>query len=851
MAIFAHIPFLPFLDVPAPLPDEDTLRQLATIVPVLVAASISEKITPLLPSHVETYIFDDLADGQAEEQLVGLLDRGAGKVFTHRQAQLISMGVPVSRIVPRLAASDPLPSTPCMLEAFPPIEHTQKTRDHPVFLLGPPQPDTVNLSEIVAMHNQVPLIRAADLIKLGPHALVGLFLDGLKTDRADGLFATSVVSLAPSSTLLGQVYSSRESIEVMVRTGQATYFSRSRNELWVKGATSGATQQCVRIRTDCDGDALEVTVVQSPGTGFCHTAEISCFGPLGGLSQLQSTLLQRRQNAPQGSYTHRLFNDEKLLKAKIMEEADELCHAESAQDVADEMADLVYFALARCVAKGVSLRDIEATLDRRALKVSRRKGDAKPHWAAKIAGAPSPPPPQAPPAGQPGELCCQVIDLADVPEADRAALLKRPMTDGRTMTGLVRPIVEMVKTRGDAGLLDAVSKYDRCGFACASELTLRAPFADRSGELSAETKQAIDVAYENIFMFHAKQLEKEKEPMVVETMPGVLCSRFARPIDRVGLYVPGGTAILPSTALMLAVPAQVAGCPWISLATPARADGTISAEIVYIATKCGVSEIVKAGGAHGIAAMAYGTPTVAKVDKIFGPGNQFVTAAKMMVAGDLQAATAIDMPAGPSEVLVIADSSCVPSFVAADLLSQAEHGPDSQVVLLAVGLPAPLLAEIEQQIVLQAQTLSRLEIIRQSIRKSFILKVPTLPKALDISNQYAPEHLILHVTNPADVVPLVRNAGSVFVGPFSPESCGDYASGTNHSLPTVGFAKQYSGVSTLSFMKHITAQTLSEQGLRNIGPTVVTLATVEGLDGHANAVNVRLRVSPSGPTDAA
>lgn len=356
--------------------------------------------------------------------------------------------------------------------------------------------------------------------------------------------------------------------------------------------------------------------------------------------------------------------------------------------------------------------------------------------------------------------------------------------------------------------------------------------------LLPDVRAAIDCAYDNIKKFHEAQLEIQ--PLRVETMPGVICSRFARSISRVGLYVPGGTAILPSTALMLGVPAQVARCREIVIATPPRPDGSISPEVMYVAHKVGATAILKAGGAQAIAALAYGTETVPKVDKIFGPGNQWVTAAKMLVQNDTDALVAIDMPAGPSEVLVIADATADPTFVAADLLSQAEHGVDSQVVLLAVDLPVNLMEAIEEQIDVQARALPRFDILKESLGKSLIIQVATREAAIKFSNDYAPEHLILHLAEASKAIDQIQNAGSIFVGPWSPESCGDYASGTNHTLPTNGYARQFSGVNTLSFQKHITSQEITENGLKILGPIVATIADAEGLQAHANAVRIRL-----------
>jgi phosphoribosyl-ATP pyrophosphohydrolase / phosphoribosyl-AMP cyclohydrolase / histidinol dehydrogenase len=299
-------------------------------------------------------------------------------------------------------------------------------------------------------------------------------------------------------------------------------------------------------------------------------------------------------------------------------------------------------------------------------------------------------------------------------------------------------------------------------------------------DLPEETVRAIDVSFENIRKFHAAQ--KEEKPLRVETMPGVVCSRFSRPIERVGLYVPGGTAVLPSTALMLGVPAMVAGCKKIVLASPPRSDGTITPEIVYVAHKVGAESIVLAGGAQAVAALAYGTESVSKVDKILGPGNQFVTAGKMFVSNDTNAGVSIDMPAGPSEVLVIADKDANPAFVASDLLSQAEHGVDSQVICIAVDLDEKHLQAIEDELHKQAMALPRVDIVRGAISHSVTILVKDMDQAMQISNEYAPEHLILQIKDAEQTVDKVINAGSVFIGEWTPESVGDYSAGVNHSL---------------------------------------------------------------------
>ena len=343
---------------------------------------------------------------------------------------------------------------------------------------------------------------------------------------------------------------------------------------------------------------------------------------------------------------------------------------------------------------------------------------------------------------------------------------------------IVKPIIQDVRNGGDAAVLRCTHRFEK-----ATNLTspvLRAPFAPELMKLPRETAEAIDTSFENIRHFHTAQ--REEHILQVQTMPGVVCSRFSRPIERVGLYVPGGTAVLPSTAMMLGVPAMVAGCKKIVLASPPRSDGTITPEIVYIAHKVGAESIVLAGGAQAIAAMAYGTESIPKVDKIIGPGNQFVTAGKMIVSNDTTACVSIDMPAGPSEVLVVADKTAVPAFVASDLLSQAEHGTDSQVILIAVDLEEERLETIEAELHSQASALPRIDIVRGAIEHSITLQVGDITEAMTLSNRYAPEHLILQVENAEEVVALVQNAGSVFVGPWTPESVGDYSAGVNHSL---------------------------------------------------------------------
>ncbi|KAI0719594.1 histidine biosynthesis trifunctional-protein [Cerioporus squamosus] len=825
--------FLPLVDTD--LGDDALLSALARIGPLVLPSSHS---SAALPQNASRYIFVDTDSSLSTDEVISLLDQGAEKVILPLALAKELIGVvPEERILLLLdvanvsAVSDRIRSgVSGVLIKTPSIDvdfigsFSRFFAGSSVHVLPAAVPEPPSRSTIRALQGaNTTLVIPTSLLTLSPTDskqinVADAFLAHITSDRQDGLFPTVVSSYPDGGRTLGLVYSSYDSVKESIVTGKGVYQSR-KHGLWRKGETSGATQDVVRISLDCDADALEFSVVQN-GAGFCHLERASCFGTgeLTGLAALERTLQSRLVSAPEGSYTRRLFEDPELLRSKIMEEADELCRAETTEEVAFEAADLLYFALTRCVAAGVSLSDIERSLDQKAKKVTRRAGNAKPQWSQKASltgepstaqsattthpteapkSAPAPVPVPASTADGDAPISMRSYDLSKTSADERAQLLRRPVLKSDEMIAKVKPIVDEVRRCGDAALLEFTAKFDKCS-CCQDELK-------------------------------------------VETMPGVVCSRFARPIARVGLYVPGGTAILPSTALMLGIPAQVAGCKEIVLATPPRPDGSISPEVMYVAQLVGASAILKAGGAQAVAALAYGTETVPKVDKIFGPGNQWVTAAKMLVQNDTDALVAIDMPAGPSEVLVIADQTCNPAFVAADLLSQAEHGVDSQVVLVTVNLPDAGIAEIEAEVDRQARALSRVDILRQSIPKSIIVKTSSVQEAIAFSNDYAPEHLILHLANAPAVVAAVENAGSVFVGPYSPESCGDYASGTNHTLPTNGYARQFSGVNTLSFQKHITSQEVTAEGLKGLGPVVATLADCEGLGAHANAVRIRLR----------
>ncbi|MEO8443994.1 MAG: histidinol dehydrogenase [Gammaproteobacteria bacterium] len=425
------------------------------------------------------------------------------------------------------------------------------------------------------------------------------------------------------------------------------------------------------------------------------------------------------------------------------------------------------------------------------------------------------------------------------PAGRRQALLRPALTENPGIGPRVGAIIEAVRKDGDAALLRFARELDRAEITAlrVSDDEVRAAEAG----LSAEAQLAIRTAIANVRCFHEAQTSA---PLRVETAPGVVCERISKPLAAVGLYVPAGSAPLPSTAIMLGVPSALAGCPVRVLCTPPRLDGRADPAVVFAARACGVQDIFKAGGAQAIAAMAYGTATVPKVAKIFGPGNAWVTAAKAMVAGD-PAGAALDMPAGPSEVMVVADGRADPRFVALDLLSQAEHGPDSHVVLVT---PDELLiARVEAEMEGALTALPRRAIIEAALRHSVAVLVPGLPEALAVANEYAPEHLILQVQNPRGFAADVTTAGSVFLGRWTPESVGDYCSGTNHVLPTYGYARAYSGLSVADFQRRMTLQEVTLSGLRGLAPTVLTLAGLEGLDAHARAVAVRLEAADTRP----
>lgn len=410
-------------------------------------------------------------------------------------------------------------------------------------------------------------------------------------------------------------------------------------------------------------------------------------------------------------------------------------------------------------------------------------------------------------------------------------LLQRPAMDSLSLEASVKNILLEVKANGDEALKRFSTIFDKVSI---DELLVsNEEISIAVASISNELKESIAIAKKNIESFHTKQITEVEK---IETMPGILCWRKSVAIEKVGLYIPGGTAPLFSTILMLGVPASIAGCKEIILCTPPSKDGTVNAAILYTAQLCGITKIYKTGGAQAIAAMAYGTDTIPKVYKIFGPGNQYVTAAKQLVQKD---GVAIDMPAGPSEVCVMADDTANASFVAADLLSQAEHGVDSQVLLVSTS--EQMIEDVMKETELQLNELPRKELAAMALENSKAILVSSVDEMIELVNEYAAEHLIISCANDEMIAEQIINAGSIFLGNYSPESVGDYASGTNHTLPTNGYAKAYSGVSVDSFVKKITLQKLSKEGLIQIGKAVEVMAETEGLNAHAKAVSIRLK----------
>lgn len=426
-----------------------------------------------------------------------------------------------------------------------------------------------------------------------------------------------------------------------------------------------------------------------------------------------------------------------------------------------------------------------------------------------------------------------MINWSTLSDAEKTEALSRPaMADSESLRNTVAGILADVTARGDDAVLEYTRKFD-----CPSLEALQLSTAARdalAAQVTAEVQDAIETAFNNVKQFHEAQYP---EDIRLTTTPGVVCEQRFTGLEAVGLYIPGGSAPLPSTVMMLGVPSLVAGCKRRVLCTPPNAQQHIAPEIAFAAKLCGIEEIYLCGGAQAIAAMAFGTDTITKVDKIFGPGNSFVTEAKQQVSQRADGA-AIDMPAGPSEVLVLADANASAEFVASDLLSQAEHGPDSQAILVSES--QALIEATKTEVTAQLARLSRESIASKAMQNARYILADSVEQAIEVSNAYAPEHLIVQIDNARDYLPAIKHAGSIFLGPWSPESAGDYASGTNHVLPTYGYARNYSSLGLLDFMRRYTIQELSEDGMRNLGPAIMQLADAEGLDAHRDAVRYRL-----------
>jgi histidinol dehydrogenase len=436
-------------------------------------------------------------------------------------------------------------------------------------------------------------------------------------------------------------------------------------------------------------------------------------------------------------------------------------------------------------------------------------------------------------------MTMRIFDWTTLTDAERRTVLARPAQESRAdIAAVALEIVSAVRQNGDAALRSYTERFD--GARLETLAVSEREFSVAQNSLTPKQYAALERAIDNVQRFHSAQLPQS---LSLETMPGVRCERIIRPIATVGLYVPAGSAPLPSAVIMLAVPARIAGCPHRILCTPPTRDGGANPAVLAAAQLCGINTVFKVGGAQAIAALAYGTQSIPKADKIFGPGNAWVTAAKQLVAAD-PAGAACDLPAGPSEVMVIADETARADFVAADLLAQAEHDTQAQAILVTSS--RQLAESVSVEVPKQAQLLSRRSILDKSLASSRCIVVPDVASAIDVANQYAAEHLILEVREPRQWLSRVQNAGSVFLGAWSPEPMGDYCSGTNHVLPTYGYARAYSGLSVLDFVKGMTVQELSAEGLQALGPVAVELAKLEGLDAHASAVTRRLDVLESG-----
>lgn len=639
------------------------------------------------------------------------------------------------------------------------------------------------------------------------------FAAALRSDRPDGLWPTVVCDEAGDA--LGLVYSSRESLRAAVAERRGIYHSRSRGGLWRKGESSGDEQELLRIDADCDRDAIRFTVRQR-GRGFCHTGTRTCFGEAKGLHALSRRLAEPIESRDPRSYTTRLLRDPALLASKIREEAGELCEAQTAEEIAFEAADVIYFTLTRLAAARVPLEAVERELDRRALKVSRRPGDAKPAQTAPASTG-------SPGAGRPEERrrLLRLVRPQEVPTVRRGAV------DAPTLAGASQ-IVEDVRRRGEVAVR---THAERLG-----DIQAGAPMILERGELARaldamgrEDRAVLERAAERIRRFADAQRESLRE--LALPVPGGEAGHWIAPVERAGCYAPGGRFPLPSSVLMTAVTARAAGVREVLVASPRPAPATLAAAAI-----AGADALLAVGGAQAIAALAYGCGELPPCDAVVGPGNRWVTAAKQLVAGHV----AIDMLAGPSELLVIADESADPRTVAADLLAQAEHDTDASAVLVSTS--PELIGAVEGELAAQLESLPTAPTARAALANGYAVLARDIDEAIALADAFAPEHLEIMTRDAGAVAARCAHYGGVFIGPGAAEVVGDYGVGPNHTLPTGGTARSAAGLSVLHFLRTRTWLRIDDPArARELYGDTVRLARIEGLEAHARSAEARLR----------
>ena len=639
----------------------------------------------------------------------------------------------------------------------------------------------------------------------------------LTTDRPDGLYSTIVAT--ECGKVLGMAFSSTESIREAFTKRRGIYQSRKRG-LWVKGGTSGNHQDLLGVAVDCDRDAIVFTVVQH-GDGFCHRNSNSCFGEEAGFEQLQTVLRGRLENAPEGSYTKRLFEDPAMLKAKLVEEAIELAEAETKEHVAQEAADLIYFAMVACTRAGVSVADVEKVLDRRHLKVKRRPGNIKPEFIAAYMGGAGGKEGGTVAASQAPKQILARIRAEDVP-----ALHRDPVDP--FARGIAETILKDIREKGEPALIEHATRLGDMEKG-AKHILLPAEMKAHYDSLSDADRGVLDRTAARIKLFAQTQRDSITETSL--KLDGGEAGQSVAAVDVAGCYAPGGRYPLPSSVLMGAVTARVAGVKTVWVASPHPDPVTCAA--AYVA---GADGLLMVGGAQAIGAFAYGAGDVPVCDAIVGPGNKFVTAAKSMIAG----AVAIDMLAGPSECLVLADETSNPTIAAADLIAQAEHDTAARALLVCTS--EDMISQIDLEIQKQLETLPTVETARAAIvNNSFAVKVSSIVEAADIVNRLAPEHLEIHTKNSDEDAKLMNHFGAIFIGMNGAEVLGDYGAGPNHTLPTGGTARSYGGLSVHTFLRCRTWLRVDDcEGARVMIQDAVDLALTEGLHGHSRAASLRL-----------